>query len=95
MSCEKEFYERYFEIINKVIDYLDEILKDTDIDYELIETEKDPVFFNDHGFLIIDAYFYKKDRKIRIPVLELSLEKCEDGYRITDYKILVRKEDIR
>jgi hypothetical protein len=97
MRCKEEYDKMYLKIIDEVIDYLDEILKDTDIDYEFIEADKDPVFFNDHGFLIIDAIFYKKDKKdkeILLPVLELSLEDCEDGYRITDYRILVRKEDI-
>jgi len=94
MRCEEEYDKMYLKIINEVIDYLDEILRDTDIDYEFIEAEKDSVFFNDHGFLIIDAYFYKKDRKMRLPVLELKLERCRHGYKITDYKILVRKEDI-
>ena len=95
MSCEEDFYDEYFKIINKVIDYLDEILQGLDIDYEFIEVEKDPVFFNDYGFLIIDAYFYKGGKKIRLPVLELILEKCRDGYRIIDYKIVLRKEDLR
>jgi len=94
MSCEKEFYDEYFKIINKVINYLDEILRGLDIDYEFIESEKDPVFFDDFGYLIVDAYFYKKDRKMRLPALELKLERCRHGYKITDYKILVRKEDI-
>jgi len=90
MSCEEEFYDEYFKIINKVIDYLDEILQGLDIDYEFIESEKDPVFFNDHGFLIIDAYFYKGGKKIRLPVLELKLESCG----ISDYRILVKRKDI-
>jgi len=94
MSCEKEFYDEYFKIINKTIDYLDEILKGLDIDYEFIESEKDPVFFDDFGYLIVDAYFYVKNRKMRLPVLELKLESCEDGYRILDYKILVKRKDI-
>jgi hypothetical protein len=95
MRCEEEYDKMYSKIINEVIDYLDEILRDTDIDYEFIEADKDPVIFSyGIGHLIIDAIFYKKDRKIRMPVLELSLEKCEDGYRITSYRILVKKEDI-
>jgi hypothetical protein len=95
MRCEEEYDKMYLKIINEVIDYLDEILKDTDIDYEFIEADKDPVIFDyGIGYLIIDAIFYKKDKKIMLPVLELSLEKCEDGYRITSYRILVKKEDI-
>jgi hypothetical protein len=94
MSCEEEFEKEYLRIINEVIDYLDENLRGTGIDYEFIESEKDPVFFDDFGYLIIDAYFYVKNRKMRLPVLELKLERCKDRYRILDYKILVKRKDI-
>jgi len=95
-SCEKEFEKEYLRIINEVIDYLDENLRGTGIDYEFIESEKTPVI-SSHGmgYLIIDAYFYKGGKKIRLPVLELILEKCRDGYRIIDYKIVLRKENLR
>jgi hypothetical protein len=94
MSCKEEFYERYFEIINKVIDYLDEILKGLDIDYEFVESEKDLVFFDSFGYLIVDAYFYVNNKRVRKPILELELEKCRDGYKIVNYRILVKKGDI-
>jgi hypothetical protein len=93
MSCEEEFEKEYLRIINEVIDYLDENLRGTGIDYEFIESEKDLVFFDDFGYLIIDAYFYVKNRKMRLPVLELKLERCKDRYRILDYKICVKRID--
>ena len=96
ISCEEEFEKEYLRIINKVIDYLDEILSGTGIDYEFIEADKDPVIFDyGIGYLIIDAIFYKGGKEIKLPVLKLILEECRDGYRIIDYKIVVRKEDLR